>query len=89
MTVIPLQLDSPDTVPITIEDGLDGFGLSSNDGVPEHETGIVVVGKEVVNKVVVLIVDDVRIVVVVSIVVDEIVVDTVVVVTEAIVELVV
>jgi hypothetical protein len=34
--VMPLQLDSPDTVAVTVDEVPAGFGLSASDGVPEQ-----------------------------------------------------
>ena len=54
VTVTPLQLDRPDTMALMIAEEPAGFGLSANEGFPEHKPGTVVVGAVVVTEVVVI-----------------------------------
>ena len=56
VTVEPLQFDSPDTTALTFEDKPDGLGLNANEGVPEQDADMVVVGAVVVKEVVVIVV---------------------------------
>jgi hypothetical protein len=44
VTVEPLQFDSPDTTALMFDEAPAGLGLSTNEGVPEQDTSMVVVG---------------------------------------------
>jgi hypothetical protein len=75
--VSPLQPDSPETIASTLEETPAGFGLSASSGVPEHETGIVVVEVDAVVDVVARVVVATVVLVVVIVVVVEVVAETV------------